>query len=188
MNHEHLRPISLPEGLSDVEVDLQDRSDENNTSRQKRLKKNLLIISSVAGIGLIVAALARNEVISVGPGEGLTSDQKVAIRIYEQTSQDKLVHNLRVSEEGANLRNRPNSNPLLEGDSGDVVGKLASGTVIEDAVVVLGGDPSFPQSRNSRDIWLAFKDPKNPNHIVFSSRKNFEPNLQILTVEPQEIK
>jgi hypothetical protein len=96
------------------------------------------------------------------PVLNLTDDQEAALKVFQETPPEKLIHNLRVSsEDGALVRTKPYSlNPdNLQDPNFDLTDKkFKKGDPIPESIVVKGQDPRDPAKANKQSDWYFYKD------------------------------
>lgn len=150
-------------------------------------RKFLQIVGgSAAGLGLAWLATGRKspgEIIDWFTKEQLTAEQERAAKLLESLPEQDFVHNIKaVGQENrdghildVNLRSRPAKQVFKEefSISGEDIGDLKPGTVIEKAIAVEGPDPFSPWG-SQKGRWFAFWDPQNPERAVFAYSGLFE--------------
>jgi len=106
-----------------------------------------------------------------------TSDQRHARNLLESLSETdeleqegRVVRNLVVGPDGANLRNSPHPDP----SEPNQIGWLEPGTVIPVAIQVEGEIYRIYDKQPEGADWYTFLDPNDPDRAVFSYSGNFE--------------
>lgn len=90
------------------------------------------------------------------------------------------------------LRDKPaTETPIGEpsGWSGREIGTLQVGTVVKEAVIVVGNDPNRPFDRNAKGRWVVFKNPNRSSEIVFAYWMGFSGGQgKLTTVTPHYVR
>lgn len=158
--------------------------EEVNRQGRRKVLRWLGIGGGLLGTAAVVPIVANWEQIAEAWAEmQLTDDQRAALEQYKKTSPEQILHDLKVGEEGANLRTRPFAiNPEDVHDrTFDLMNiKLAAGETVPRAIKVTGQDIENPTKDGAHKDWYFIPNKaENPTGGAFSYPGNFEPPIQI---------
>ncbi len=142
---------------------------KQQAARSRRNSMRAAGLAGFFGSAALLVSLALNNRL-----QSPTEEQVVAKTALTNLPEDCLAHDLVVIEDGAKMRDKPNSSAEIDADPGSLIGNLSKGVTIPRAAVVNGNDPSKPMSADSTREWFTFENPKDSKTAVFSSSTNFD--------------